>query len=97
MAYLSLGDLWLCLSVGPVTPRRDYTHLALACTEAEFGALSARLEAASEVWQENRSDAPSLYVLDPDGHRVELHAGTLERRLAHYRAHPDKGVAVAED
>ena len=80
--------------MGPVTPRDDYTHLALACPPGDFDALAARLTAAGNIWQRNRSAGASVYVLDPDGHRIELHSGTLDDRLAHYRAHPEKGVAV---
>ncbi|GGL67297.1 VOC family protein [Wenxinia marina] len=93
-AYLELGTLWLCLAVGPVSAREDYTHLALSCAPGHFDRLAERLRAAAPEWQENRSEGASVYVLDPDGHRVELHAGDLESRLAHYRAHPETGVTV---
>ncbi len=85
-AYLELGGLWLCLSVGPVTPRADYTHLALSCDVADFEGLAARIRAVAPEWQENRSEGASVYFLDPDGHRLEVHVGTLESRLAEYRA-----------
>ncbi|WP_159065009.1 hypothetical protein [Thaumasiovibrio subtropicus] len=31
----------------------------------------------------NRSEGQSLYLLDPDGHKLELHVGDLNSRLAH--------------
>ncbi|UWQ09542.1 VOC family protein [Aliiroseovarius crassostreae] len=95
-AYLELGDIWLCLmqTADDIPVRTDYTHLAFSCEAAEFTALSDRIQTQAELWQENRSHGASLYFLDPDGHRLELHLGDLETRLAHYRAHPEKGVTV---
>ncbi|WP_127144745.1 fosfomycin resistance glutathione transferase [Pelagibacterium montanilacus] len=96
-AYLEAGALWLCLSLDPLartTPHPDYTHIALDVAEADFAALSARISAQARLWKENRSEGASLYVLDPDGHKLELHAGDLRSRLAHYRAHPAPGRVI---
>ncbi|MEQ3624292.1 MAG: VOC family protein [Celeribacter sp.] len=85
-AYLEAGPLWLCLARDPAaTAREDYTHLAFDVAEPEFTALSERVSAAARLWRDNRSEGASLYFLDPDGHRLELHVGTLESRLAAYR------------
>ena len=45
-------------------------------------------------WKHNRSEGASLYMLDPDGHTLEIHLGTLESRLAHYRATRPDGIQV---
>ncbi|RED12803.1 VOC family protein [Pontivivens insulae] len=84
-AYLSAGDLWLCLSKDTATtPTADYTHVAFDVAEADLPALTARLMAhGARQWKENRSEGGSFYFLDPDGHRLELHAGSLASRLAH--------------
>ncbi|WP_127112383.1 VOC family protein [Shimia sediminis] len=93
-AYLELGSLWLCLSFGPVKPRDDYTHIALSCAPDNFATLANRIRATADLWQDNTSEGQSLYFLDPDGHRLELHVGTLQSRLSHYRTHPDKAVRL---
>ncbi|MDU8913332.1 VOC family protein [Aestuariicoccus sp. MJ-SS9] len=96
-AYLELGTLWLCLEVAAaVATREDDSHFALACAPRDFDALAARIDAHAPRWKENRSEGASLYFRDPDGHKLELHVGELESRLAHYRAHPDKGMEVVD-
>jgi len=87
-AYLDAGSLWLCLSVDPGAargPNDDYTHIAFDVDETEFTEFSERVAAGAPSWRDNRSEGASLYILDPDGHRMELHVGSLESRLAHYR------------
>ena len=72
--------------LGPsVTERGDYTHLAFDVAEPDFPALAKKVLAAARLWRDNRSEGASLYFLDPDGHRLELHVGTLDSRLAAYR------------
>lgn len=96
-AYLEAGDLWLCLSVDPAVRARsasDYTHFAFDVAASEFEETCARVAAAAPQWRDNRSEGASLYVLDPDGHRLELHVGSLETRLAHYRNHAPEGMVI---
>lgn len=85
-AYLTAGALWLCLSYDPQTrgaPNPDYTHVALDVAADDFKTLTDRVIASgASVWKQNRSEGASLYFLDPDSHKLELHAGTLESRLA---------------
>lgn len=84
-AYLEAGDFWICLSPDAATrstPHPDYTHLAFDVDDAAFDALAARLtETGARVWKDNRSEGRSHYFLDPDGHKLELHVGTLQTRL----------------
>lgn len=91
-AYLTLGDLWLCLShdearrePGP----RDYTHYAFSVAPENFAALAARLrESGITEWKSNRSEGESLYFCDPDRHALEIHCGDLASRLAACRENP---------
>ncbi|MGK5040048.1 fosfomycin resistance glutathione transferase [Janthinobacterium sp. GB1R12] len=98
-AYLSAGDLWLCLSLdaGTAISANGYTHYAFSISQEDFPAFAASLRAAGvPEWQQNRSAGDSLYFLDPDGHQLEAHAGSLAQRLAACRAAPYQGM-VFED
>ncbi len=96
-AYLDLGTIWLCLAEGLVRPSKDYTHLSLACEAEDFAALSASITEATTLWQENSGEGASLFFLDPDRHRLELHQGNLATRLDHYRANPSIGVTLFDE
>jgi hypothetical protein len=43
-------------------------------------------------WRQNRSEGDSFYFLDPDGHRLEAHVGSLSSRLARCREMPYAGM-----
>lgn len=88
-AYLSAGDLWLCLSTEKARPARDYTHIALTIEAAALPYWQRRFsEEQVSLWKENTSEGDSLYFLDPDGHQLELHAGDLQSRLRSLRLEP---------
>lgn len=97
-AYLSAGDLWLCLSLdgqadSATLASPTYTHYAFSISPADFAPFAARLRAAHvSEWQRNSSAGDSLYFLDPDGHRLEAHAGNLAQRLKACRAAPYAGM-----
>ena len=95
-AYLSVGDLWLCLSLDPkVTPRTDYTHFAFSARQGSFEAIcQTLLTAGVQCWKENHSEGDSFYFLDPDGHKLELHVGTLQSRLESLKAMPYSGLIL---
>ncbi|WP_281546301.1 fosfomycin resistance glutathione transferase [Grimontia sp. SpTr1] len=91
-AYLSLSDLWLCLSVDEPCEKDDYSHIAFDIDDENFVAFaaSARKKGVSE-WKQNHSEGQSLYLLDPDGHKLEIHAGGLQSRLDSLKAKPYSG------
>lgn len=92
-AYLSVGELWFCLSYDVVKPSQDYTHIAFDVSESDFPQLEIRLQKAGiRQWKQNVSEGDSLYILDPDGHKLELHSGTLEQRLDSLKIKPYAGL-----
>lgn len=102
-AYLHCGDLWLCLSLDAqrryLSPQEsDYTHYAFSLDENDFAAFVARLtQAGVTSWKENKSEGASFYFLDPDGHKLELHVGSLAARLAACREKPYAGMVFTSD
>jgi len=96
-AYLSLGALWLCLSLDQVEAgdlQRNYTHYAFSIHQGDFAAFAQRLhEHAVRLWRQDSSEGDSLYFLDPDGHQLEAHVGDLQSRLAACRVKPYAGMA----
>lgn len=88
-AYLMLGDLWLCLSADAVSGHEDYTHYAFSVKSADFEGFAEQLKQAGVTeWKTNKSEGRSLYFLDPDGHKLEIHDGDLASRLRACREHP---------
>jgi len=64
-AYLSLGDLWLCLSVDNASPTQDYSHIAFSVAESDFEVFCADLENAGVInWKTNKVKpmVPSRYT-----------------------------------
>jgi catechol 2,3-dioxygenase-like lactoylglutathione lyase family enzyme len=100
-AYLSLGGLWLCLSLDPARAiaqqAADYTHYAFSIAQPDFAPFCARLRAAGvDEWRKNKSEGDSFYFLDPDGHQLEIHVGDLASRLEACRAKPYAGMRFAD-
>ncbi|MDE8602560.1 VOC family protein [Marinomonas sp. RSW2] len=97
-AYLSYGDCWLCLSLGVASPSQDYTHFAFTFDSESM--LKIHQKEAFEMaiqWQKNTSEGDSLYLEDPDGHKLELHSGSLNTRLESLRKSPyDELVWLSE-
>ena len=46
----------------------------------------------AEIWQENWTEGDSLYFVDPNGHKLEIHASDLEARLESARQNPWEGL-----
>ncbi|MEM1263710.1 MAG: VOC family protein [Pseudomonadota bacterium] len=84
-AYFRAGGCWLCLSLdarAAEQSRSDYTHLAFDIAASDFDDFAATLVSAGvPIWKENSSEGASVYFADPDGHKLELHVGTLDSRL----------------
>ena len=99
-AYLTLGELWLCLSVDPDALNGNaagYTHHAFSIQQEDFDGFRQRLQAEGvKEWKLNRSEGDSFYFLDPDAHKLEVHVGSLSSRIARCREQPYPGMRFFE-
>lgn len=96
-AYLLAGEsTWLCLSLdehASPEPAAAYSHIAFTVAPEDFAATCARVRRSGAVeWKRNTSEGDSLYFLDPDGHKLELHVGDWRSRLASWRRDGREGV-----
>lgn len=92
-AYLSAGELWLCLSKDAPKPGKDYTHIAFDIEPDNFSDLVEQVKNYGlRQWKKNSSEGDSLYLLDPDGHKLEVHCGSLQTRLTSLQASPYEGL-----
>lgn len=92
-AYLSQGDIWLCLSLGKVLPGADYTNICFSINAETYKKFECFLKQENvKQWKANSSEGDSLYFNDPDGHKLEVHVGTLESRLQSLRQSPYSGL-----
>ena len=100
-AFLLAGDVWLTLLFDAEArsgPSPEYSHVAFSVTPAEFAALGERLRAGGvEEWQANATEGDSLYVLDPTGHKLELHTTDLVARLRHAQENPWPGLLLTAE
>lgn len=92
-AYFFIGEphknipgsgLWFCLNVDKKRePSPCYTHYAFTVSQADFETVVHRLlDAKVSVFQENSSPGKSVYFLDPDGHKLEIHVGSAQERMS---------------
>ena len=100
-AYLLAGDVWLAVVVDDAArsaPLPEYSHVAFSVSQASLDGLKATLSPEDpRVWQENWTEGDSVYLLDPSGHKIELHSSTLSDRLAYGRTAPWEGLELFED
>ena len=95
-AYLAAGKLWVALVYSEEVrqgPLPEYSHVAFDVAPADFQAAAERIRASgAEIFKDNVSEGDSLYFLDPDGHKLEIHASDLATRLRTARAAPWEGL-----
>jgi catechol 2,3-dioxygenase-like lactoylglutathione lyase family enzyme len=97
-AYLLAGDLWIALVIDEkaVLPPSDaYTHIALSVPPEHFKAMEERiLRSGATIWQRNITEGDSVYFLDPNGHKLEVHASDLAARMRSAAAQPWDGLHI---
>jgi catechol 2,3-dioxygenase-like lactoylglutathione lyase family enzyme len=100
-AYLVAGDLWVALVVDPAVraaPLPEHTHAAFTVAPESFAAMAAAIRASGAAeWQQNWTEGDSVYFLDPDGHKLEVHASDLAGRLRAARARPWEGLELLDE
>jgi catechol 2,3-dioxygenase-like lactoylglutathione lyase family enzyme len=95
-AYLLAGDMWFCLFLDDNTRKSklpEYTHIAFTISEQNFKIMSERIKkSGAKIWQENRTESDSLYFVDPNGHKLEIHASSLKARIKWAKTNPWDGL-----
>jgi glutathione S-transferase fosA5 len=99
-AHLRAGSDWLCLALGDTArrePPAEYTHLAFTVSQTDYAVMARRLtEEKVTTWQRNHSEGESFYFLDPDGHKLEIHASDLSARIRALRSAAPEGLVIFE-
>lgn len=86
-AYFLVGDEqngdWFCLNFDKNRkPTSCYTHYAFSVSPENFNLMSeAIIKSGVHIFKENSSPGDSLYFLDPDGHKLEIHASNWQQRI----------------
>ncbi|MES2038998.1 MAG: VOC family protein [Pseudomonadota bacterium] len=97
-AYLEAGNDWLCLSLDKdcrSSVPAEYTHTAFSVSLASFAIFKQMADAGElRLWKINKSEGDSLYLLDPDGHKLELHVGDLQSRLESLKITAYEGLVL---
>ena len=91
-AYFLVGDFWFCLNTDlKRRPSPCYTHYAFSVDKAHFSSVKLHLlDSGVNVFKDNTSPGESFYFLDPDGHKLEIHAENWKERLLSKKK--DKGL-----
>lgn len=97
-AYFLAGNLWFCIEEDRDTRTRElpeYTHIAFSVSQENFLQVADQIRTSgTKVFKENKSEGDSVYFLDPNGHKLEIHVGNWESRLAAYRGRKDTKLFI---
>lgn len=89
-AYFLIGNTWFCISYDTnVISTYDYTHIAFDVTQNDFEIIKNKIIASNVlIFKDNLSEGDSLYFCDPDGHKLEIHVGSWQTRIANKKINP---------
>ena len=84
------GCLWFCLDRDiPQQDMSSSTHYAFSVSREDFKMMSERIiSSGAVIFKENTSPDNSLYFLDPDGYKLEIHVGNWKTRLQAKKKNP---------
>lgn len=93
-AYFLAGDLWFCLNLDLESDvAKGYTHYSFTVLAEDFDRyVNTFKRLGVHTWKDNISEGDSLYIFDPDGHKLELHVGDWQSRITHKKANPWPGA-----
>ena len=79
-----IDNFWFCLNVDTHrTANACYTHYAFSVAADDFIDMSKRIiQSGATLFKDNTSPGESVYFLDPDGHKLEIHIGNWQERIA---------------
>lgn len=82
-AYFLVGEFWFCLNNDEKRIANPcYTHYAFSVSDEHFELLSQKIISHDiKIFKENTSPGKSLYFLDPDDHKLEIHVDDWKTRL----------------
>lgn len=82
-AYFLVGSSWFCLNVDSERkPNSCYTHYAFTVNSDDFEYMADKIsKSGAYIFKDNSSPGKSLYFLDPDGHKLEIHVGDWQERI----------------
>ncbi|MGE3756938.1 MAG: VOC family protein [Pseudobdellovibrionaceae bacterium] len=91
-AYFLAGDLWFCLDLDASTRKEvlpEYTHFAFSVDSKHYLDIASKITSSGvRLWKKNVSEGDSLYFLDPDGYKLEVHVGDWKSRMKSIREKP---------
>ncbi|KTD62163.1 VOC family protein [Legionella spiritensis] len=97
-AYLSAKDIWLCLSCNTNTKTQaleEYTHIAFSVDSQSIKDIRETVVKENiPQWKENTSEGASLYILDPNYNKLEIHCGNLKTRLKYIMQQPYEEMEI---
>jgi len=95
-AYFLSGDCWFCLNVDDQrAPNHCYTHYAFSVSAEHFDTVAKRIvHSGAPIFKDNTSPGESLYFLDPDGHKLEIHVGNWQTRIAVKKENPGNWLNI---
>lgn len=93
IVYFDLNGIWLALNEEKNIPRNEinhsYTHIALSITEQDIPIWQEKLQKHQVRILPSRGrstdEKDSIYFTDPDGHKFEVHTGTMMDRIQFYK------------